>query len=246
MSKLTETLALATIATLAMLASGCNSSNDVFDDFVPDDAEWALAVDSLLTTAIIDPAGDYDPSEPTYQVDFQSVDLLSMAFGADGGYLYIRLDFSGAIPEAPVVIPANGDIEQQTVSGQSISFVMDTDNNNATGAGAQNFHGNGGMEGVDIFFGIGFSYGAPMNINANYDFMNNDIHLHQGQIIGEFGAGGPGHAFVIYRFDISSLDSRFWPAGSTVEVGGWAEAESDLYHEFVNDFLVPINWTLPQ
>lgn len=238
---------VAPIAFCLLLAS-CSSSDDILQSPGQDDAPWAASVASILTGSIIDPAQDYDPSEPPYQVDFQAVDLLTMSFGVDQGYLYIRLDYSGVIPEGPVSIEADGVIEAQIVTEQSTSFVIDTDNNDATGAGASNFVGNGGMQGVDIFFGISVRYDSPLPVDAyaNYDFTGGDIHLHNGQILGEFGAGGPGHDFIIARFDISGLEHAFWPGGDTVEVGGWAEAESDLYHEFVNDFLTPVMWTLPE
>lgn len=232
---------------LALPAVSCSS--DAIDDLLdpPGDAEWVDTAMAAMSETIPDAANDYDFSEPPYSqpVDYAPADVVSVQFGTDGDFFYLYVALDGTIPLQPYDMPASGEVEAQTVTGQSFSIVVDTDNDDVTGAGARNFNGDGGLQGADIFFGFSLSYGGPADVYAHWDFAGNDIHYPSGQVTGELGAGGPGHAFFLARYDVSAIDSFYWPAGSTVELGGWSEAESDLYHEFVNDFLTTGDWTIP-
>jgi hypothetical protein len=140
-----------------------------------------------------------------------------------------------------VTIAASGDVEAQVATGQSQSLVIDADHDDGTGAGASPW-----LEGVDLFFAINYRYGVDTQVYANWDYQQGDIHLHQGQLEGEVGEGGPGHRYVIVRYDVSTLPASFFPRGHTVELGSWTEAESNLFHEMAVDTVIEhATWDVP-
>ena len=47
------------------------------------------------------------------------------------------------------------------------------------------------------------------------------------------------------RYPVSTIPTFFFPAGSLIEIGGWSEAESDLYEQLVGDLLKHVELGYP-
>lgn len=83
-----------------------------------------------------------------------------------------------------------------------------------------------------------------------YDYLPG-TDTYQVYLEGEFGEGGPGHNYVIVRYNDAKLGS-FFPRGTTVRVDSWTEAASfdssgnEFYHHFAFDVLTNTTWTLPE
>jgi len=235
---------LVTVLSLLLLVS-CSSSTDLLSPDEPaQTADWVDGASEILSQSVTDPTGDFEVSPsgaPPYSqpVVFSPADVTHVAFGLDDDYLYVQLDFSGTIPEAPQAIEASGEVEAQTVLSQTFHLAMDTDNNDATGG-----TGNG-VDGVDLCFGIRADYGQGFQVVASHGLPAGEVSVLGGEIHGEVGAGGPGSNFVFARFDLSTIDSRILPRGTTIEIGGWSEAESDLYQDMTSDPLRSTTWTIP-
>jgi hypothetical protein len=206
-------------------------------------------IDAILTKTHSDPSGDLvlAPFDgPPSVVTYPPVDLVSVKLGVSGSTLYMRVTFAGAIPGAPVQLPAQGEMPAQTVKDQGMSLDMDIDNSEATGAGGWPV-----MGGIDIFFAVRFVYGGTREAYANYDFPSGDVHANRGHIEGTIVEGGPGSDHVTVAFDVSALGA-FFPRGRSVRIGAWSEAESYradgslLYHHFAFDPTVAESWTIPQ
>ncbi len=241
------------ILILLVLLSACGSNDTNPNEPAPtlvgtgDPADYEL----VLTEMLPDAAGDQiamppEAAGPDYSgpVIYPPVDVTGVRLGVDGDWLYMRVDFHGQIPPARVSIAAEGEIESQIVGGQGMNIAMNTDGDIQTGGGGE------GVSGIDIFFAVGFDYGREVNIYANYDFPDGDLHHNQQQLLGELLAGGSGHQYVIVRYNVSNL-GVFFPRGSQVDLGGWSEAESFnadgslKYHHFAFDELYSGSWDIP-
>ena len=70
------------------------------------------------------------------------------------------------------------------------------------------------------------------------------------QEIGELIEGGQGYAYALVRFDTSNM-GWYFPRGTVVDIGGWAEAESYnadgslKHHHLAFDQHTPSIWTTP-
>ncbi|MEK7388220.1 MAG: hypothetical protein AAB036_00830 [Elusimicrobiota bacterium] len=197
---------------------------------------------AIFTQTLNDPAGDWElpiSEAPPSIIAYNTIDVRTIQYGLSGSYFYVRVDYAGTIPIAPIAVSG------QTVGRQSTSFIMDTDNNNLTGANGES---QGGVQflGMDIYYGLGVEYGSTWHRApyANYNFPTNDAHVYSGTLPGEWRSGGPGHTFVIARFNISGLGAYF-PRGTTVDVGSWSEAESNGYHHFAFDPAPATTWAIP-
>ena len=231
-------LAMTTVPSLGCGGGGGDSATD----------PWPGDIGSILSSVLADPADDPEVAPgggPPYVTHYAPADIRDVSLGMDGKYLYMRLDFSGILPHGNVYVPADGVVEEQTVHGQSFSINLDCDNSDVTGANGE------GVKGLDIYFAINMLYGIETMAYANYDFPPpgdpnyGDVHYHNGHVEGEVGAGGPGYDFLLLRYDVSGVDPFFFPRGTTVEIGAWSEAESDLYHHFSFDPMNPSNWAIP-
>ena len=232
-----------TILVATFLLVSCSSSTDSILSS-PFEADWADGAAAVMTESLIDPAGDFEfgpLGAPSYSspVPYSPIDVTRVGFGIAGDHLYLRLDFTGVIPTGPQSVPAAGEVEQQYVLAQSFNFVLDADNSDATGGSG------GGIDGVDLCFGVHADYGEGLVISANYNIPSGPMTSSVGQLQGELGAGGPGSNFVLVRFDVSGLGPAYLPRGSMVEVGGWSVAESDLYDGLSADSLTAGSWTVP-
>ena len=157
----------------------------------------------------------------------------------------VRVDLADVIPVDDVLVAAAGEVEAQTITGQSFSIAMDTDNSDLTGAGAATRGLGSSIAGVDILFQIVMGYGGLTEVFANWDFAGGDFGLPGDQLAGELGEGGPGYDYFVLRYPIDSIPAFFFPAGSLIEIGGWSDAESDLYEQFVSDLLSTTSWSIP-
>ncbi|MBI5837260.1 MAG: hypothetical protein HZB25_08450 [Candidatus Eisenbacteria bacterium] len=236
-------LALGTVLA-GILPAGCG---DPTTQPAPSDP-WPTDYTDIMAAGLTDPVGDLrlaPGGAPPYRqpVGYPPVDITRLSLGIHGKYLYMRADFSGPLPGARVSIPHSGEVEAQEVSSQAFNISVDSDNDDATGAWGE------GIAGVDIFFAVKLEYGQWSTAYANFGFPPpgnphyRDIHYNSGHIEGQMGPGGPGASYIIVRMDVSSLGTYLRP-GSTVEIGGWSEAESNLYHHFAFDPLAPGQWTL--
>ena len=209
-------------------------------------SDWPADTAPLLSEVHADASGDFltlHPGEaPPVLIPHAPGDATRISFGIEGNYLYLRLDFAALIPQAPVPVPAVGSVGPQTVEGQSVSLVINADGDTKTGGGASPW-----LEGVDLFVALNLRYGTDNLAYINYDFLDGDLHKHQGQVRGVVGEGGPGTTFVVARYDISSVPQAFLPRGSAVQAGSWVESESDLFHEMaVDTVLTDQTWLVPQ
>jgi hypothetical protein len=212
---------------------------------------WPNDVAPILTTVFVDGQGDQEalPPEmagPPYSgvVRFPSVDVVRVAMGIEGDFLFMRVDFAGQIPTDVVHIPQNGEVEEQWVHNQGMNVSVNSDGDLETGGGGE------GVSGVDIFFAVSFDFGVRSQIYANYGFPTGDLHEAQGEEEAELGQGGPGYTYAIVRYRIADIRS-YVPAGATVEVGAWSEAESFdaagslKYHHFAFDRVIDHQtWTI--
>lgn len=234
------------IAAAILSWTGCGSSSSGPS---PSADPWPTSYGEILTASVTDPPNDLvkaPQDAPPYStpVSYPAIDVTRVSFGFRGKYLYLRVDFAGVLPKTVVSIPRTGDIEPQTVARQGFNLSVDADNSDATGTFGE------GIAGIDIFYALGLYYGDRTIAYANYDFPPpgdphyGDVHYNRGHLEGEVGEGGPGSSYLIVRFDTSSLGA-YVPRGTTVEVGGWSEAESSLYHHFAFDPLVHGTWFIP-
>jgi hypothetical protein len=228
---------------LAFLVS-CSSSEDLFTPGPSLEAEWVGDAAAAATETLTDPTGDFEiggAGAPPYNepVAYSPIDVTDVGFGVMGDYLYLRLGFDGVIPESPQILAASGEVEEQYVLAQAFNFALDTDNNDATGGTGE------GVEGVDLCFTVEVDYGQGFQISASYGLPAGPIQTRGGQLSGELGSGGAGSDFLVVRFDVSGVDSSVLPRGTSVEVGGWAVAESDLYSGLTTDPLSTRLWTVP-
>ncbi|MCU7920048.1 MAG: hypothetical protein KZQ95_17085 [Candidatus Thiodiazotropha sp. (ex Epidulcina cf. delphinae)] len=198
---------------------------------------WPTDINAVYSVASAESSGDHEIAPggaPPYStpVDYPPVDLIGLSMGVEGGFLYIRFDFAGVIPTATNPVAESGEVEAQTVLGQGISVNFNSDGDLNTGAGGEGIHG------IDIFFAFSLEYGRPPYVYADYGFPDGDIHHPLGHADGELGEGGPGYDYVLLRFLIADFADHF-PKGETLDYGGWSEAESDLYHHFAFDPMMP-------
>lgn len=246
-------LAFAAFFLLAGVFQGCSDEGDqgTGPELFTYEADWPAELNVVLLDTFPDGVNDQvnlpieqDGLPYSGPVDFPSVDVTQIILGVDRGFLYMRVDYRGSIPTEPVQIIQAGEVEAQLVTDQGMNISLNTDNNLQTGSSGD------GISGVDIFFAIGFTFGNDINIYANYDFPDGDIHHNQQQIDGELGFGGPGYSYAIVRYDISNLGS-FFPLGETISFGSWSEAESSnpdgtiKYHHFAFDPFDAVIWTIP-
>ena len=230
---------LSTIRVLAvslMLMNACGGGGDNNEPISAGD--WRAESDNIFTVVFVDPANDLEgnvPESPSYPISYPATDVTGVDLGIDGNYLYIKATFTDTIPSEIVSISASGDVEAQTVHQHDIGINLDIDNNGSTGAAG----------GIDIFFAVVFFYGNSTSVYANYNFSSTDIHEHQSSLEGELVGGGAGYKYAVLRYDISQLDSSYFPRGQTVVVSIWAEAESNLYHHYAYDPMPLQSWTIP-
>ena len=206
---------------------------------------WPSDLTSTLTEVRLDLTGDWITgvgTDPDLVIPYAPTDVVRSAYGVDDDFFYLRLEFAGTIPSVPQDIPGNPpDFVSQTATGQVSSFVINTDGNDTSGGQA-----NPWANGVEIFFAFVIEYGLRIDIYANYDFANDDLHQHRQQVLGELGAGGPGTNFMLMRWDVSQLPPAFFPRGQTVTVGQWTEGETNLIHEMAIDTAIEHGtWTIP-
>lgn len=197
-------------------------------------ADWPADTQALLSDVHADPRDDWTldhpGDKPPALVRFGPGDVTAVALGVQADHLYLRVDFAEPIPTAPVGVPAQNGVAEQTVTSISLSVVVDADRDDQTGGGASPW-----LEGVDLFFALSFKLGAQSLVYANYDFEGGDLHEHRGQVEGVIGEGGPGSSFVVVRYDLRSIPSSFLPRGASVGIGSWCEAESEGFHELTTD-----------
>ena len=235
---------IVTVFSLLVLVS-CTSSTDILSpESSQGDADWVNAASQALTQSIADPTGDFEASPtggPPYSqpVAFSPADVTNVAFGLDENYLYVRLDYNGNIPDTPQSLSPAGEVESQMVLSQTFHLAMDTDNSDATGGTGQ------GVDGVDLCFALRADYGQGFQVVASQSIPAGEISMLGGQIQGEIGAGGPGSKFVFARFGLAAIDLQVFAPGATIEVGGWSEAESDLYNDMTSDSLRITSWSIP-
>ena len=232
-----------TVLVATFFLVSCSSTSDSILS-TPYEADWADGASTAMAESLTDPADDFeigaDGAPPyTAPVAYSPIDVTQVVFGMSGDYLYMQLDFNGIIPTGPQTVSASGEVEQQSVLAQSFNFALDTDNSDATGGSG------GGVDGVDLCFGIHAEYGANFQINAAYGIGAGPIDTRGGQLQGELGAGGPGTNYVLVRFDVSAVSTAVLPRGSSVEIGGWSVAESNLYDGLSTDTLRNGSWTVP-
>ncbi|PCJ62584.1 MAG: hypothetical protein COA79_03465 [Planctomycetota bacterium] len=233
-------------------SSSSNSGTAINDDAVTFNSPWPTDFSKIFKASFSDGEGDQialpvEMDAPPYAdpVSFPSVDVTNISLGIEQDFLYMRVDYAGEIPLEEVKIPEKGEVESQIVKNQGMNISLNVDDDENTGSSGE------GVQGVEIFFAVSFSFGIKNAIYANYDFPNGDIHLHQQQILGELGEGGPGYKYAIVRFDISKLGD-FLPRGKTVELGSWSEAESFnedgtlKYHHFAFDGFTAVKWDIPE
>lgn len=220
---------------------------------------WPADTDALMSFFLEDDAYDQIAKQagPAYgPVEFLSIDLTEVSLGidqlinSDGDtvtFLYMRVEFVGAIPDQPVhILPdTSGTIEDQFVKNQGMNIALNTDDNMGTGGGGE------GVSGIDIFFAVNFEYGVRAQIYANFGFAEGDLHIASGQIEGELGEGGSGYDYAVVRYKVSEV-ADYFPLGVTVDIGSWSEAESFnadgtlKYHHFAFDRLPgDTTWFVP-
>jgi hypothetical protein len=210
-------------------------------------APWPTDYGTVFSKFISDPTDDFvfgQSDSPPYPVSYPPVDVTLVSLGVQGKYFYIRVDYADVTPTLPVNIPENPPVEAQIVGEHDTSIVMDVDNDDLTGCSGV------GIGGVDVMFQVRFDYGNRVNVHVAYDCPPGSGDNYQTVLPGSWGEGGPGHDYVIFRFNTSNL-GNFFPRGANVEVDGWAEAMSFsggrvLYHHFAFDELTPTTWTLPE
>lgn len=251
------TLVLVGALGLALAAEGCGGSGSSGGGgpatgtgaptiVVQQPSDWPADTAAILSEVHADAAGDFTLSHPgeapSVLIPHPPGDATRISWGIEGDFLFMRLDFAAPIPQGPVPVAAVGELGPQTVQGQSVSLVINADASTATGGGASPW-----LEGVDLFVALNLRYGVDNLAYINYDFLDGDLHKHQGQVQGVVGEGGPGTTFIVARYDISGVPARFLPRGSTVRVGSWVESESDLFHEMaVDTVIVDQAWLVPE
>lgn len=236
------------IAVAALGWTGCSSSSKSGPSSGNGDP-WPTSYPSILTASVTDPSNDQvkaPQDAPPYSapINYAPADLTRISYGIQGKYLYMRFEFAGVIPSAPVSIAPSGEIEPQTVAQQGANFSVDADNNDRSGAWGE------GIAGIDIQYAVKLVYGSYTTAYANFDYPPwgdphfGDVHYNRGHVDAEIGAGGSGSSYILIRFDTTTLGT-YLPRGTTVEVSGWSEAESNLYHHFAFDPMAPGTWAIP-
>lgn len=204
---------------------------------------WPNDYGVIFSKFITDPSNDlvpFMPDSPPYPVSYSPVDVTQVSLGVLGNYFYIRVDYTGTIPTASVDISEDPPVESQTVGEHDTTVLMDVDNDGMTG----------GAMGEEVFFQVRFNYGRDTLVGAAYDPVPGTDN-YQSWFEGEFGEGGPGHDYVIIRYDVAKLGNLF-PRGTNVQVISWSEAMSfdssgnEFYHHFAFDDVGITTWTLPQ
>lgn len=229
------------VALAAFVLAGCGNEESMWPrhPWPP----WPTEYSGIFSKFITDPADDLVmlwPDQPPYPVSYSPVDVTQVSLGVQGHYFYIRVDYVGVIPTAPVDIPEDPPVEAQTVGSHCMDIAMDADNNGMTG----------GAQGEEVLFQVGFDYGRNTLVWAGYDPVPG-IDYYQSEFEGEFSEGGPGNNYVIIRYNVEKLGS-FFPRGANVLVIPWAEATSfdssgnEFYHHFAFDDLTITTWTLPE
>ncbi len=206
---------------------------------------WPEDMSTVWTESFSDGLGDQEalPPEmagPPYAdpVAFPAIDVTEIQLGVRGDFLYMEVRYAGPVPNDIVHVQPDGEIEEQWVTNQGMNIALNTDDDQATGGGGE------GVQGIDIFFAVGFDYGVRHNVYANWSFPDSDLHHPEFHMDGELGQGGPGYDFALVRYEISQLPEVFFPIGLEVEIGSWSEAESFdaagelLYHHFAFDRVI--------
>lgn len=233
-------------ALAALLVGGCESDGDGGQPGGPEDdttsfpEPWPSDLESVLSQSYVDGAGDQEqmPPEqagPPYSTIMvhPPIDVTQIRLGVDAGFLYMRVEFAGVIPTRRLHVLAEGEVEEQWVANQGMNVAVNSDGL-PTGGGGE------GVDGIDVFFAIGFAYGEFDQVYCNYGFPTGDLHEALGQRLGELGDGGPGHDFVLARYDVREFD-EYLPPGETLWIGSWSEAESYeadgtlKYHHYAYD-----------
>ncbi len=199
---------------------------------------WPTDYSGIFSKFITDPADDLVmlwPDQPPYPVSYSPVDVTQVSLGVKGNCFYIRIEYVGVIPTGPVDIPEDPPVEAQIVGAQGTNVIMGVNNDGIWG---------------DVAFSVGFKYGEWIGVYAHSD-RPPGTNNYQFYLEGELGEGGPGHNYVIVRYNDAKLGSLF-PRGTTVRVDIWSEAGSfdssgnEFYHHFAFDVLAITTWTLPE
>jgi hypothetical protein len=196
---------------------------------------WPEDYTSVLTFTVDDPVSTYSgevSGAPAYidEIEYPAVNITTAAMGIDGDYLYIRLDYAANIPPYPVMIAAEGNIEDQIVASQLTTIAFNTDGDADTGVEC----------GAEMLLAVAFNYGDDTEVYGEYDFdSSGEVNL-----TGELGEGGMQYDYAILRYHILGLSTHF-ASGSTITVEFWSEAESDLYHHFAFEETGQFEWAIP-
>ena len=121
-----------------------------------------------MTESFNEASGDFDLSDAPYSTpfDYAAADVTDVNYGFDGDYFYVARRPRRDHPDRAVRRRAAGEVEAQTITDQAFSIVMDTDNNDLTGAGQATRAGITGVAGADILFGFALGYGGLPEIFA--------------------------------------------------------------------------------
>ena len=223
-TRLAATAALIGTGLAAFILLACSDGGD--DASAP----WPSDYSSVFSKFIFDPADDLEPiaDGPLYPVSLPSVDVVQVSLGVQGDYLYIRIDYAGVIPTAPVYIPYNPPVEEQAVHDHQTNVVINN---------------------VLYILRVGYGFSRPL-VSALYDCVPS-ADICYGKLVGELGEGGTGYDYAIVRHNVSDLGILF-PRGANVGIDGWSEAMSydsngnELYHHYAFDSIDSSTWTLPQ
>ena len=201
----------------------------------PQPHPWPEDYTSVLTFTMDDPGSTYTgevSGVPAYidEVEYPAVNITTASMGIYGDYLYIRLDYAANIPPFPVMISAEGDIEDQIVASQLATIALNTDGDADTGV----------ERGAEVLLAVAFNYGDDAEVYGEYDFDGSgEVNL-----TGELGEGGMQYDYAILRYHILGLSTHF-ASGSTITVDIRSEAESDLYDRFAYEEIAPTEWAIP-
>jgi hypothetical protein len=219
-------------ALLVATLSGCHPAAD------PSAVDSAPIPDivAALQPVITDPAADWATvadMPPGGSNHYAPVDLLQVWMGARGGRLYIRVKNAGVMPSPPVVVDGN------TIDRLSYSFLLDTDNNQATGNfGGETFlqlavHWSSGQLRITPWFQAKYLAGGgdTATFAATGDGLLHTAH------------GGPGSAEFVVSYSLADLLDTV-PVGQQIHVTAWAEAQSTTYHHFAYDETSPASVAL--
>lgn len=228
------------LISLSLLFNYCSKKDDdpMTNNNHEEIGDWPESFTNILTFEWLDDTNDIilaPDGQPPFVYPFPPIDIERILMGVKDNYLYIKVEFAGTIPTEKVYIPAQNGITEQWVQNQGMSVNLNADGDTGTGASGE------GILGIDIFFGLVFDYGNHSQAYANYGFPDGDIHNNLGHIDAVIGEGGQGFNFAIMRFNLSLIQSKYFPRGTTVDAGSWSEAESfdadgnKFYHHFAFD-----------